>query len=127
MNRYLLSTYRVEGEVPGTPRDTEEMKAFMQRVMEVEEEMEAKGAFVFGGALQDPGAAAVINTDGTLITDGPFAESKEQIAGFYLIDAENDDEARDWARRVAEATRHPIEVRRFAAFGRVKDMAGYQS
>ena len=122
MNRYLLSTYRVEGDVPGAPEDPEEMQSFMQGIMTLEEEMEAKGAFVFGGALESPEAAAVFDAEGTLVTDGPFAESKEQIAGFYMINAEDDDKARDWARRVAEATNHPIEIRRFAAFGRVKDM-----
>lgn len=122
MNRYLLATYRVEGDVPGAPQDPEEMQAFMQRVMDVEEEMDVAGAFVFGGALQGAQAAAVIGVGETLVTDGPFAESKEQIAGFYIVNAEDDSEARGWARRVAEATNHPIEVRRFSAFGRVKDM-----
>jgi hypothetical protein len=56
------------------------------------------------------------------VTDGPFAEAKEQIAGFYVINAEDDDEARSWARQVAEATNHPIEVRPFAATGLLKDM-----
>lgn len=122
MNRYLLSTYRVEGDVPGAPQDPEEMQAFMQRVMELEEDMDAAGAFVFGGALEGSESAAVVDVGKTLVTDGPFAESKEQIAGFYIIAAEDDDAAWTWARRVADATSHPIEVRRFSASGRVKDM-----
>ena len=52
-------------------------------------------------------------------TDGPFIESKEQIGGFYIIDAGDLDEALGWARKVAEATGHPTEVRPFRATGRL--------
>lgn len=121
MSHYLLSTYRVEGEVPGAPQDPDEMRTFMNRVIAVEEDMEASGAFVFGGALRESDATSVVNVDDELVTDGPFAEAKEQIAGFYIIDAEDDEAARGWARRVADATNHPIEVRPFAATGRLKD------
>jgi hypothetical protein len=55
MSQYLLSTYAVEDEAPGAPRTPdqrtpEEMQAFMQRVVALEEEMEASDTFVFGGA-----------------------------------------------------------------------------
>jgi len=123
MNRYLLSTYRVSGEVPGAPASEEEMNEFMTRVIALEENMEAEGVFVFGGALRDPDSASVVNTGDMLTTDGPFAEAKEHIAGFYIINAADDEDARTWARRVAKATNHPIEVWPFAATGRVKDMA----
>lgn len=125
MNRYLLSTYRVAGDVPGAPQSPEEMKAFMERVMAVEEEMESSGAFVFGGALRGSDVASVVNAGDVLVTDGPFAEAKEQIAGFYIINADDDEAAQAWARRVADATNHPIEVRPFAATGLLKDNAGH--
>lgn len=125
MNQYLLATYRIADEVPGAPQDPEEMQAFMQRVMDVEEEMDKKGVFVFGGALRESDAASVIDPGDEMITDGPFAESKEQIAGFYIINAEDDAEAHAWASRVAGATNHPIEIRPFAASGRLKDMANH--
>lgn len=124
MAKYLLSTYRVAGEVPGAPQSPDEIKGFMDRLIEVERAMDAVGAFFFGGALDDADSAVVANVGDTLITDGPFAESKEQIAGFYIIDVAGDDEARSWARRVADVTSHPIEVRRFSATGRMEDMAG---
>lgn len=127
MGDYLLSTYRIEGDVPGSPQGPEEMQAFMARVMALEEDMQSSGAFVFGGALRESDAASVVNLGDALVTDGPFAESKEQIAGFYIINAETDDEARRWARRVAEATNHPIEIRPFAATGLAKDMAMKES
>ena len=122
MSQYLLSTYMVEGEVPGAP-DPEEMQAFMQRVMALEEEMDASGTFLFGGGLHGPDAATVVrHGDGeAIITDGPFPESKEHIAGFYIIEAADLDAALVWADKVAAATRHPIEVRPFRATGRVKD------
>ncbi len=126
MSQYLLSTYAVEGEVAGASGTPDEMQAFIERVMAVEDEMDADGAFSFGGALHDAGQASVVRPSGDhgpLVTDGPFVESKEQIGGFYIIEADDRDAALAWARRVAEATRHPIEVRPFRATGRVREHA----
>ena len=123
MSQYLLSTYAVDGGVPGAPASPEEMQAFMGRVVAVEAEMDASGTFVFGGALHGPDAATVVRlSDGDVVmTDGPFAESKEHIAGFYIINADDLDAALAWGRKVADATNHPIEVRPFFATGRVAD------
>jgi hypothetical protein len=122
MSQYLLSTYAVEGEVPGAPRTPEEMQAFMQRVVALEDEMEASGTFVFGGALHDPAAATVVRMGASdlVMTDGPFVEAKEHIAGFYIINADDLDAALAWARKVVDAINHPIEVRPFRATGRVQ-------
>jgi hypothetical protein len=122
MSQYLLSTYAVEGEVSGAPGTPEEMKAFMERVVALEDEMEASGTFVFGGALHGPDAATVIRvSDGEqLMTDGPFVEAKEHIAGFYIINADDLDAALAWARKVVDAVQHPIEVRPFRATGRLQ-------
>ena len=122
MNQYLLSTYSVEGETPGAPPSPEAMQAFMKRVAALEEEMEASGTFVFGGALHGPDAATVLRSDGgdVVMTDGPFVEAKEHIGGFYIINADDLDAALAWARRVVDATQHPIEVRPFRAMGRVR-------
>lgn len=123
MSEYLLATYAVEGEVPGAPSTPEEMQQFMERVIALEADMEAQGAFVFGGGLFGPDASTVIRpTAGDLVTtDGPFVESKEHIAGFYIITAEDLDEALAWAHKVAGALDHPIEVRPFQATGKVAD------
>ena len=124
MNQYLLSTYAVEGEVPGAPATPEAVQTFMDRVAALETEMDANGTFVFGGALQlhGPDAATVVSaSEGDAVSkDGPFIESKEQIAGFYIINADNLDTALAWAGKVADATNHPIEVRPFRATGRLK-------
>ena len=122
MNQYLLSTYTVEGEVPGAPSTPEEMQTFMERVTALEAEMDTSGTFVFGGALDDPDAASVVRvSDGDVdTTDGPFAKSKEQIAGFYIINADDLDAALAWTGKVVDATNHPIEVRPFRQTGRVE-------
>jgi hypothetical protein len=122
MTQYLLSTYAVEGEVPGAPRTPEAMAAFMERVAALEAEMEASGTFVFGGALHGPDAATVVRVrDGDrVMTDGPFVEAKEHIAGFYVINADDLDAALVWAGKVVDAINHPIEVRPFRATGRVE-------
>jgi hypothetical protein len=72
------------------------MQAFMGRVIALEEEMDRTGAFAFGGALHGPDAATVVR-GGTgldkVTTDGPYVEAKEHIGGFYIINAEDLDEA----------------------------------
>jgi hypothetical protein len=122
MGQYLLSTFAVEGEVQGPPSTPEEMKAFMGRVVALEDEMEATGTFAFGGALHDPDASTVLRAgEGDVVmTDGPFVEAKEHIAGFYIINADDLDAALAWGRKVVEAIHHPIEVRPFRATGRVQ-------
>ena len=122
MSQYLLSTYAVEGEVSGAPRIPGEMETFMKRVVALEDEMEASGTFVFGGALHGPDAATVvrIGEGDVIMTDGPFVEAKEHIAGFYIINADDLDAALAWARKVVDAIGHPIEVRPFRATGRVQ-------
>lgn len=123
MSQYLLSTYAVGGEVPGAPGSPEEMQTFMERVIALEAEMDEAGAFAFGGALHGPDASTVVtSTDGDLVmTDGPFVESKEHIAGFYIINADDLDAALAWARKVVDAINHPIEVRPFRGTGKVAD------
>lgn len=127
MSQYLLSTWSVEDESPGEPPTPEQMQEFMQRVIDLEAEMDSSGTFLFGGGLHGPDAATVVRAteSDAIVTDGPFAESKEHIAGFYVIDADDLDEALDWANKVSAAIGRPIEVRPFRATGRVADqMAG---
>jgi hypothetical protein len=122
VNKYLLSVYEADGKVEGAPMTPEDMQSFMQRVSALEDEMEATGTFVFGGALHGPDAATVVHSGAGLdkvVTDGPFVEAKEHIGGFYIINAESLDDALKWADKVVEATSHSIEVRPFRATGRV--------
>jgi hypothetical protein len=117
MARYLLSTHAVEGE-KREPMTDEQMRATYERLATIEQDMNAGGAWVFSARLHEPETATVVRVAGgeVLTTDGPFAESKEHLAGFYIIEAENLDAALSWAAKVTEATGRPIEVRPFAAF-----------
>lgn len=117
MARYLLSVHSVEGEVR-EPMSDEEMQQSWKQVGTLEREMKSSGAWVFSGRLHEPETATVVRiADGkVLTTDGPFAESKEHLGGFYIIEATDLDAALGWASKVTRVIRAPIEVRPFAAF-----------
>jgi len=114
MSQYLLSTYAIEGEVhePMTP---EQMQKSMETMMALENDMRESGAFAFSARLHDADTSTVVSPGdgGQVTTDGPFAEAKEHIAGFFIINADDLDEALDWAGKVVDAISRPIEVRPF--------------
>lgn len=114
MAKYLLSVHSVKGQV-GDPMTEEEMQQFYKQVGLLEGEMRSAGAWLFGGALHEPDTATVVRvSDGeVLTTDGPFAESKEHLGGFYIIEAEDLDAALVWASKTTAAVSKPIEVRPF--------------
>jgi hypothetical protein len=78
-----------------------------------------RGAYLAGEALQPTRTATTVRVrDGeTLVTDGPFAETKEQLGGIYLVDAGSLDEALEWAARIPSARSGSIEVRPVMTFG----------
>ena len=117
MAKYLLSLHSVEGEA-GPSMTDDKMHQYMEQIHVLEDEMKSAGAWVFGGALHGPDTATVVRvSEGeVLTTDGPFAESKEHLGGFYIINAEDLDAALAWASKVTAAIRVPIEVRPFADF-----------
>ena len=100
MAKYLLSVHTVEGQAR-EPMTDEEMRQLMERVGVLEEEMKSSGAWLFSGRLHDPDTATVVRESGgeVLTTDGPFAESKEHLGGFYIIEAEDLDAALAWASK----------------------------
>jgi hypothetical protein len=114
MPQYLLSAHTVEGK-PREPMTDEQMREGYARVLALEEEMKSAGAWVFGGRLTQPDSATVVRVSGgeTLTTDGPFAESKEHLGGFYIIGADDLDGALSWASKTAECVDTAIEVRPF--------------
>lgn len=115
MSHYLLSVHTVEGEDRHGSMSPEDMQAFMERVHALEAEMKESGAFVYTGALQGPDAARVVrrNEGGLVTTDGPFAEAKARIGGFYIVSTDDLDAALVWAEKVVDAINAPIEVRPF--------------
>ena len=114
MARYLLSVHSVEGEARD-PMTQEQMQQFMKQIGALEEEMKSAGAWVFSGRLHEPDTATVVRmSEGeVLTTDGPFAESKEHLGGFYIVEAEDLDAALAWASKTTAAVSKPIEVRPF--------------
>lgn len=81
----------------------------------VVEEMKAAGVYVFAGGLEEDGPVFHADTtSGSLvITDGPFAETKECVGGFSIVDVADEETAKKWAGKIAEACGWPQEVRRF--------------
>jgi hypothetical protein len=112
MKQYMLAVHTVEGEA--TPSDEQMQIAFAQ-VDKVNAELRAAGAWVFGGGLLPPDSATVVRvTNGaTTMTDGPFAETKEQLGGFWVVRCADLDEALAWAGKCAQACMNPVEVRPF--------------
>ena len=111
MQQYLLSVYQA-GETP--PPDVD-MERVTRDVNALQEELKAAGAWVFAGGLHPPSSATVLRPDGNevLTTDGPFAEGKEHVGGFWVIRAPDLDAALEWGRKAARACAVPIEVRPF--------------
>src|SRR5438093_7815115 len=116
MSQYLLSVNSIEGEVDDSMTE-EELQRSWKEIQVLNEELKSAGAWVFGGALHGPDTATVVRiSEGeVLTTDGPFAESKEHLGGFYVIEAEDLDAALAWASKTTTAVRKPIEVRPFRA------------
>jgi hypothetical protein len=117
MTQYLLSVHSVDGEAgeAGEPMTDEQMRQSYQQVMALQAEMKSAGAWVFGGRLHEPGTATVVRMSGgeMLTTDGPFAESREHLGGFYIVAAEDLDAALAWASKTSAIIGAPIEVRPF--------------
>jgi hypothetical protein len=112
MMQYLLAVHIVEGE-PAPP--AEQMQAAYQAVDEFNAEVKAAGAWVFAGGLQPTSSATVVRSQGgqVVTTDGPFAETKEQLGGFWVIKAADLDAALEWAAKGSAACGAPVEVRPF--------------
>jgi hypothetical protein len=112
MKQYLLAVHIVEG-APRPPDD--ETQAAYGQVDKVNAELQSAGAWVFGGGLLPSDSATVVRVEGgaTTMTDGPFAETKEQLGGFWVIRCADLDQALAWAEKCAAACMSPIEVRPF--------------
>lgn len=105
--KYMLLIY--DAEVHGAEPPAEEL----QKWFDVTAEMQKEGIMVAGDALQPtPTATTVRARNGRTVTsDGPFAETKEQLGGYYLIDVPDLDEAVRWAGKLPNVGRGSVEVR----------------
>ena|SRR5579859_3451524 len=97
------------GPVPGTP----EFKAMLGEFQSATEAMASAGVLLDSGALQPPPAATTVRVrDGeTLLSDGPFAEIKEQLGGYYILDCADLDTALRYVAMIPSARYGSIEVR----------------
>ncbi len=112
MKNYLLTVCYPAGSTQPGP---DALQTIMREVSAVQQEMQAAGAWVFGGGLHPANTATVLRHQrgDIIVTDGPFIESKEQIGGITVLKAADLDEALAWARKLARATTTPVEVRPF--------------
>jgi hypothetical protein len=109
--QYLLLFYRDDQWRAGLSDD--ELAALNQEYMALHDEMVASGVYVAAAPLRPTETATTVRVrdEEMIVTDGPFAETKEQLGGFFLIDVDSVDEARAWAARVPAARTGSIEVR----------------
>lgn len=115
MTEYMLSVHHDGLDDPAFRMSEEEMQATFKAVDAFNAEVQAAGAWVFAGGLQPPTIATTVRAhEGeTLITDGPFAETKEFLGGFWIISAPDLDAALAWAAKGSAACRGAVEVRPF--------------
>ena len=108
---YMLLIHDVEADWGRLSED--ERNGFMQEYFDFTNELRESGAYVTASQLQPTSTAVTVQVqDGeTLTTDGPFAETKEQLGGYYLIDVESQDEAIEWAAKIPSARFGKVEVR----------------
>jgi hypothetical protein len=115
--KYLLLIY--SDEKADTNMSKEEMDAWMGEYWAYTEAMQKAEVSLGGDALQPTATATTVRVkDGKKVTThGPFAETKEQLGGYYLLNCNNLDEAIDWAAKCPGARVGSIEVRPVMEFG----------
>jgi hypothetical protein len=109
--KYLLSIYSDESQwAVATPQDLQQMMSDYQAFSR---EATAAGVMVGGEGLSPSGTATTVRLrdDAVLTSDGPFAETREQLGGYYLLDCADEQEAIGWAARMPGARYGAIEVR----------------
>jgi len=111
MTQYLLALYKADDE----KRPPEQTRQVWADVNKLGDKITQAGAFVFQGGLVPAESATVVRQSGGdfLVTDGPYTETKEHLAGFWIINVGDMDEALEWAKLTAAAQQRPIEVRPF--------------
>jgi len=111
MPTYMIAMYHADG---GPPPEVD-IDRVMSDLRAINEDMRAADQWVFSNGLHDSTTATVVRVDGgeLITTDGPYIEGKEHLGGFTIVRSPDLDAALGWARRIAEASGLPIEVRPF--------------
>lgn len=114
--RYMLLIYADESAKANWTED--QWNAHMAAYMKYTEDLQKAGKMLGGEALLpiDNATTVRVQAAGTVPTDGPFAETKEQLGGYYAIEAEDLDEAIVWAAQIPDAKHGSIEVRPIMEF-----------
>jgi hypothetical protein len=114
MAQFLLSVHVSDDGPREAPSDEDSRRGF-EKIAQVEDELRAAEALVYSARLEGAAHARVARPSRGRVrtTDGPFAETKEQLGGFYIIAADDLAAAIGWASKVALAIDMPIEVRPF--------------
>lgn len=112
MKQYMLA---VQFDESAPPLSEAELRESVTRTNKVTAEMRSAGSWVFVGGLLPSHATTVVRPGNgtTTMTDGPFAETKEQLGGFWVIRCDDLDQALTWAQKCSLACGCPIEVRPF--------------
>ncbi len=115
--KYLCLIYDEESKLAAMPKD--EADAFMGGYFAFTEQLRAAGQYVAGEALHPVRTATTVRVRGGRLTttDGPFAETREQLGGFYLVEARDLNEALQIAARIPSAHTGSVEVRPVVDFG----------
>ncbi|MBK1880537.1 YciI family protein [Pelagicoccus mobilis] len=110
---YLLLIYADEKNDPGRSDNEEQNAEILNEYISFTQEARDAGVVLGLNPLQTTDAATTVRVRNgkTETTDGPFAETKEQLAGYYLVDCDNLDQALEWAAKVPGAKWGSIEVR----------------
>ena len=97
----------------------DERSAIVREYLALTDEMRDHGVYITGAPLEPtPTATSVrVRDEELLVVDGPFAETKEQLGGYFLLEVSSDDEARMWAAKVPAARYGTVEVRAVLAVG----------
>ena len=107
--KYMLLMYANESEGPNTPEEQQAAQAAWAALLR---DAQAAGVLESTGGLPSGNTTTVRVREGkTLTTDGPFAETHEQLGGYFLLDCENLDEAIAWAAKIPAAQYGSIEIR----------------
>ncbi|WP_182525058.1 YciI family protein [Nocardioides dongkuii] len=118
MSEYLLSVHHDPADDERMAAMTpEEMQPVFEAVEAFNQKLQAEGAWIFAGGLMPIEQATTVDNTGAqpVVTDGPFAESKEYLGGFWVITVPDLDAALGWAKEGSRACRGKVEVRPFQA------------
>ncbi|MDM7830043.1 YciI family protein [Cellulomonas edaphi] len=102
-------------EPAGPPPADLDLDSIMRDVDALDQELRTAGLWVFAGGLEPPTRAKTVRheDDALVVLDGPYVETAEHVGGFTVVEVHDEAEAVAWARRFAQATRLPVEVRAF--------------